>query len=68
MPKSHFTGLKSGYYFTKHNNHLGTKSTSYEGSPVKVILDDSSKPTDNSKGYMNSFILYHWLLLILIMF
>ena len=66
VPKSHFKGLKSGYYFTKHNNHLGTKSTSYEGRPVKVILDDSSKPTDNSKGYMNSFILYYWLLLILI--
>ena len=66
VPKSHFTGLKSGYYFTKHNNHLGTKSTSYEGRPVKVFLDDSSKPTDDGKGYMNSFILYYWLLLILI--
>ena len=63
VPKSHFEGLKSGYYFPKHNNHLGTKSTSYENPPVKVILDDSTK----NIGNMNSFTLYHWLLLILIM-
>ena len=41
VPKSHFKGKTSGYYFTKHTNHLDTKSTNYEGSPVRVILDDS---------------------------
>ena len=61
MPKSHFDGLRSGYYFTKHTNHLGGKSTSYEAPPIKVILNDIG-----GGGSMNSFILYYWLLLILI--
>ena len=43
VSKSHFEGLKSGYYFTKHHNHLDGKSTSYEISPVKVILDGKKK-------------------------
>ena len=60
VPKSHFKGKKSGYYFTKHSNHLNGKSYSYEAPPIKVILNDS-------KGNIISFISYYWLLLILIM-
>ena len=48
---------KTGYYFTKRTNHLGSKSTNYEISPVKVIL----------KGSFYSISLYYILLLILIM-
>ena len=39
VPKSHFKGKKSGYYFTKHQNHLNKKSSSYEALPIKVILN-----------------------------
>ena len=46
VPKSHFEGRKSGYYFTKHTNHLGSKSTNYEVAPVNVILDDQDKSDD----------------------
>ena len=61
MPKSHFEGKETGYYFLKHTNHLNGKSTSYEGVPVKVILDGS--------GFNKvSFTLIYSLLLILIMF
>ena len=42
VPKIHFIGKTSEYYFTKHTNHLGNKSTNYEGSLIKVILDVSS--------------------------
>ena len=62
LPKSYFEGKKSGYYFTKHDNHFDGKSFNYEVAPVKVILDDT-----NSKGNINSLGLYYWLLLILIM-
>ena len=58
VPKNHFEGKKSGYYFTRHTNHLDGKSTNYEGSPVKVIL----------KNNYYSISLYYLLLLILIMF
>ena len=61
VPKSHFEGKETGYYFLKHTNHLNGKSTSYEGVPVKVILDGS--------GFNKvSFTLIYSLLLILIMF
>ena len=40
VPKSHFNGKGSGYYFTKHSNHLGGKSFSYEAPPIKVILPE----------------------------
>ena len=61
VPKSHFDGKKNGYYFLKHRNHLGSKSTSYEVPPVKVILN-------GSKFNKASFNLVYSLLLILIMF
>ena len=61
VPKSHFDGKETGYYFLKHTNYLYGKSTSYEGVPVKVILDGS--------GFNKvSFTLIYSLLLILIMF
>jgi len=41
VPKSHFEGLKDGLYFTKHTNHLNTKSISYEGHPIRVIMNTS---------------------------
>ena len=64
VPKSHFEGKKSGYYFTMHKNHLDGKSFNYEAAPVKVILDEGS----HSKGnIIISLSLYYWLLLILIM-
>ena len=56
LHKSHFE--TSGYYFSKHTNHLGGKSTFYEVSPIKVIL----------KGIYYSSSLNYSLLLILIMF
>ena len=55
VTKNHFN--KTGYYFTKRTNHLGSKSTNYEIPPVKVIL----------KGSFYSISLYYILLLILIM-
>ena len=38
--KSHFNGKESGYYFTKHTNHLDGKSFSYEAPPIKIILPE----------------------------
>ena len=73
VPKSHFEGKQSGYYFIKHENHLGGKSTCYEGIPIKVILNDSPPPTGEpsdeptDKSNMNSFILAYSLILILLM-
>ena len=71
VSRSHFEGKKNGYYFTKHSNHLGGKSTNYEAPPIKVILDDTpwptDEPTDVSKGNTNSFIIIYYLVLILIM-
>jgi hypothetical protein len=56
VPKSHFE--KSGYYFTKHTNHLDRKSVYYETSPIKVILKGS---------YYSTSLYYYLLLLILIL-
>ena len=65
VPKSHYNGLKNGYYFTKHQNLLGGKSNNYEVPPVKVILNDSPIFVN---GNFSSFILYLWLLLIFVLF
>lgn len=79
VPKSHFEGKKSDYYFLMHNNYLDGKSTSYEGIPVKVILYDSPGPADkpidqlidkhidHSNGNLISFTLVYSLFLLLIM-
>jgi hypothetical protein len=40
VPKSHFNGKESGYYFTKHTNLLDGKSFSYEAPPIKIILPE----------------------------
>ena len=56
IPKNHFE--KNGYYFLKHTNHLGGKSSFYEISPIKIILKGSY--------YYSS--LYYSILLILIIF
>ena len=63
VPESHFEGKKSGYYFTKHTNHMKSKSAAYESSPIKVILKDSIP----SKGSIHSISLYYLLLLFAIM-
>ena len=42
VPKSHFKGEKTGYYFTKHTNHLNKKSVFYEAPPINIILPSSS--------------------------
>lgn len=70
VPKSHFT--ESGYYYTKHTNHLNSKSTNYEVAPVQVILEGSDETDpddsgDNSMTYIYSIPIYYSLLLILIM-
>ena len=41
VPKSHFKGKKTGYYFIKHTNHLNKKSVFYEAPPIKIILSSS---------------------------
>ena len=65
VTKSPFDGKKNGYYFIKHSNHLDGKSTSYEGFPVKVILDGSG---NGSKYNKVSITMVYSLLLVLIMF
>ncbi len=41
VPKSHFQGKKSGYYYLYYTNFLGGKSLFYEVEPFKVILSGS---------------------------
>ena len=67
VTKSHFDGKKSGYYFTKHTNHKNGKSSFYESSPIKVILNDSPAPVPSQGNFYSNF-LYYSLLLILIMY
>ena len=38
VPRSHFEGKESGYYYTYHLNHLNESSIFYDITPVKVIL------------------------------
>ena len=42
VPKSHFNGKKSGYYFTNYKNHLNSKTICYNIPPIKVILPNSN--------------------------
>ena len=58
VPKSHFEGKNSGYYFTKHQNHLSGKSFSYEAPPVKVILSKSSSSSKFISFYLTSLLLF----------
>ena len=41
VPKSHFKGEKSGYYYLHYTNSLGGKSIYYEVTPFKVILSSN---------------------------
>ena len=41
VPKSHFQGKKSGYYYLYYNDSFGVKSVFYDVSPFKVILSGS---------------------------
>ena len=59
VSKEHFKGKKNGFYFIKHNNHLGKKTINYEVPPIKVILD--------SKGNIIGLPLIYLLVLFLIM-
>ena len=65
VPKSHFEGAKDKYYFIKHNNHLNSKSTYYEISPIEIILNSSGPDSKGNILSISSF--YYSLLLILIM-
>ena len=50
VPKSHFEGKESGYYFTKHTNHLDSKSINYEVDPVYVFLDDPEESEESGES------------------
>ena len=41
VPKSHFQGEKSGYYYLHYNDSLGVESIFYEVDSFKVILSGS---------------------------
>ena len=62
VPKSHFKGKESGYYFLMHTNHLNNLSYLYEVSPIKVILpesetDQDSEQVPNSNSSNNTLII-----------
>ena len=64
VPKSHFEGKKTGFYFTKHRDESGGKSISYEIPPIKVIL---SKSDSDLIGHKISFyFIYSFILLVLL--
>lgn len=66
VPKSHFKGKKSGYYFIYHNGCIKGKDIAYETSPLKVILpeeEDDEKKEDSSK--MNKLLFIESIILIL---
>ena len=66
VPRNHFEGKQSGYYFIKHTNFKNTKSTNYESTPVKVIVSGvEPKP---GKGSIHKISLVYSLLLILSLF
>ena len=54
VPKSHFDGKKSGFYFTMHENHLNKKSYSFEIPPIKVILPGSESNDTNNETDTNN--------------
>lgn len=54
VPKSHFEGQKSGYYFTKHVNELNEEHIFYTIPPFKVLLNEESKTPDDKKGGLNT--------------
>ena len=46
--KTHFT--KSGYYYTYHNNYLGSKTISYEVPLIHVIIEEKGNNPENEDG------------------
>ena len=60
IPKSHFKGKKSGYFYIYHDNCENGKDIFYETSPLKVILpeEDNESDENNSKICGLSFILF----------
>ena len=54
VTKSHFSGKKSGYYYIKHTNTLGKKSTNYEVAPIKILLNDGIDPDKGTEPKNNS--------------
>ena len=49
VTKSHFSGKKSGYYYIKHTNTFGKKSTNYEVAPIKILLNDGIDPDNGTE-------------------
>ena len=39
LPKSHFQGKKSGYYYTHYSNDYNTSSIAYDTKPFKINLE-----------------------------
>ena len=65
VPKSHFNGLKTGYYYLYHGHYDKTKGLNiyYEVTPFKVILPEEN----NSRNIKFSlFIVLIYLVVILI--
>ena len=54
LPKSHFEGQKSGYYFPKFVNDLNEEYIFYTNPPFKVILNDESKTPDDKNGGLST--------------
>ena len=54
LPKSHFEGQKSGYYFPKYVNDLNEEHIFYTVPPFKVILNDESKTPDDKNGGLST--------------
>ena len=43
VPKSHFEGKNSSYYYIMHSNSFDDWIVSYELSPIKIILPENGK-------------------------
>lgn len=50
VPKSHFNGKESGFFYISHKNNLNNQSISYEAAPVKVILTGSNNEEKNNNN------------------
>ena len=74
VTKNHFSGKKSGYYYIKHTNTLGKKSTNYEIAPIKILLNDGidpdneTEPKNNGNNSKSNKALYISLIIIGIIF
>ena len=66
VPKSHFKGQKSGYFYIYHSNHKGGKTIFYESNPFQVILPDEPDDTDSFKINRISFISFLGLCLMIL--